>query len=216
MAERFNALLQEKSDVFHPYVYATSLFFYNSSSGYKLIPQALKYHYALSSGRFFAKILGRGLAASPMFADVDIVIPVPLHPLRKWKRGYNQAEIIAKEVAAALNAVLLTKILKRKKRTSTQTRLSVSDKYKNVYGAFSVDLKKFEVMLSVRKNGRYGENILRSPISKSHILLVDDVFTTGATLLSSYFALYSAIENLPECPYSFRISIATLCFVNET
>lgn len=216
MADRFNALLQEKSGIFHTYVYATSLFFYNSDSGYKFIPQALKYHYSLSSGRFFAKILGKELAASPLFEDVDIVIPVPLHPLRKWKRGYNQAEIIAKEVASALDAALLTKILKRKRKTRSQTRLSANDKYKNVCGAFSVDLKRLAYVLTVKKKDKEGGIFSRKERCGRHILLVDDVFTTGATLLSSYFALSSALENLPEHLSSCRVSIATLCFVNES
>ena len=62
-----------------PYSYAVALFFYRGDSPYSLIPQALKYGRNFEAGRFFARMLGRELAGSPLFADVDAVIPVPLH-----------------------------------------------------------------------------------------------------------------------------------------
>lgn len=240
MADRFNALMESRllyhqkevpfyvespsfqsqaggSGVLPSYIYASALFFYNSESGYKLIPQALKYHADLASGRFFSGILGRELSSSRLFKDVDIVMPVPLHRSRKWERGYNQAEIIAKEVAYALKATLLIDVLYRKRRTRTQTRLSSENKYKNVAGAFAVNEKRLSYGLAVRNKALKEKDFSQGKGGlKHHILLVDDVFTTGSTLVSCFSALFASFDKSPEIYGSCRISVASLCFVYET
>ena len=121
-----------------PYAFAAALFFYNADSGYRRIPWHLKYEGGLAAGRHFARLLGARLAASPQFADVDIVIPVPLHWTRRWRRGYNQSEVIARELADVLGAELRTDILRRSRRTRSQVRLPVAAKAANVRGAFSL------------------------------------------------------------------------------
>ena len=121
-----------------PYAFAAALFFYNADSGYRRIPWHLKYEGGLAAGRFFARMLGVRLAASPQFADVDVVIPVPLHWTRRWQRGYNQAEVIARELADVLGAELRTDILRRSRRTRSQVRLPLAAKSANVRGAFSL------------------------------------------------------------------------------
>lgn len=191
LADRFNALIQRDLDAtggFDEYANTTSLFFYRSGTGYRLITQRLKYHSDYAAGRYFASMLGREMAASPVFADVDVVIPVPLHWSRRWSRGHNQAEIIADVVASCLGADMRADILLRVRRTRTQTRLSVDGKARNVEGAFRV-----------RK--------LKTVPECSHILLVDDVFTTGATLHSCRTALRRIF------PFPVRISVATLASV---
>ena len=95
MADKFNALIQKDLDgsdqqpirEHEPYAFAAALFFYNSSSDYRHIPWHLKYEGGLAAGRHFARMLGERLAASPQFADVDVIIPVPLHWARQWRRG---------------------------------------------------------------------------------------------------------------------------------
>ena len=195
LADRFNHLIQkdvgtasEQDSGLEKYAYATALFYYRSSTGYRSITQRLKYHSDLSSGRYFSSLLAKELQSSPLFSDVDCVIPVPLHWSRLWSRGYNQSEVIAREIAGALGARLSSDILFRQRRTRTQTRLSIVQKSINVEGAFRV---------------RQGKAIK----TFSHILLVDDVFTTGATLHSCFRALRSAF------PASVRISVATLACV---
>jgi len=191
MADELNALLERTRPAAAPmpYVYAAALMFYHHENPYKLIPRALKYGGDLPAGRFFAAALGRRMAATAHFADVDLVLPVPLHWLRRWTRGYNQAAVIAAELARALGADMRADILTRAHRTSTQTRLDADARLRNVSGVFAV------------------RRLPPSP--PRHILLVDDTFTTGATLCACYNALRAAIGPSP------RISVATLAVVQD-
>lgn len=189
MADQFNALLEKHRPDGQPmdYAYAAALLYYHHGNPYRKIPQALKYHYNIRAGRFFSALLGRYMASTTHFASVDLVIPVPLHWMRKWRRGYNQAEVIARELARSLDARLRTDILVRRRRTSTQTRLDAESRMKNVQGVFRV----------------------RKTMDTNHILLVDDTFTTGATLATCYQAVRDAFGPL------VRISVATLSVVNS-
>ena len=182
-----------------PYAFAAALFFYNSSSNYRHIPWHLKYEGGLAAGRHFARMLGERLAASPQFADVDVVIPVPLHWTRQWRRGYNQAEVIARELASALGAELRTDILRRSRRTRSQVRLPMAAKAANVHGAFT---------LARNMQGAPTRYDTKVPYSAVHILLVDDTFTTGSTLNACRAVLQQAF------PLPTRISVATLAYVS--
>ena len=190
MADEFNALLErQRSDgESMPYAYAAALLFYHHENPYKQIPRALKYGGNLAAGRFFAARLGEYLSKAPHWAGVDTVIPVPLHWMRKWQRGYNQAEVIAAELAKSLRAPLCTDVLGRTRRTRTQTRLDADARLLNVAGVFQVR---------------------KLPQDACHILLVDDTFTTGATLATCYLALRAALGPSP------RISVATLSVVQD-
>jgi ComF family protein len=198
MADKINGLIQEGLEASVPdgntdrrmlerYAYACALFFFQDEGDYRNILYSLKYGGNTAAGEHFGKMLGRKMAGAEHFADVDAVIPVPLHWTRKWKRGYNQAEHIAVGVAEAMGKELRTDILFRRKRTATQTKLSVEEKGRNVMGAF-------EAVLSGH--------------APSHIVLVDDVFTTGSTLHACYSTLRKVYP-------SARISFATLGFVGR-
>ncbi len=199
MADKFNTIIQEQlsaadSSSHENYAFAAALFFYHSEADYRLIPYQVKYHGNIRAGRFFGRMLGKRLASSEMFGDVDMVIPVPLHWTRKWKRGYNQAEVIAEGVAETLGVPMRTDVLKRQRRTTTQTKIDVENKSLNVAGAFSADSSSCADLT---------ENGIR------HILLIDDIFTTGSTLYACFAAMRTAF------PPSVRISIATLGFVGH-
>ena len=187
MADRFNAKVQV--DEYEPYAYAAALYHYRADAGYKRISQALKYHRDFGAGRWAGRLLGERLADSPLYADVDLVVPVPLHWTRHWQRGYNQAAIIACEVARTLGVAFSPRLLRRLRRTRSQTRLSGEQKSRNVARAFAL-----------RPH--------RRPEAR-HILLIDDVFTTGATLSECHRALRRAYGP------ATRISIATLGVVGE-
>lgn len=179
MADKYNALIKAPK-----YEKASALFYY--SGDYEKITQALKYGRNFAAGRWFARMLGDVLADAGWKAD--LVCPVPLHWTRHFTRGYNQADIIGKEVAVSLGAPFEARLLRRSRRTDTQTRLNDGQRARNVAGAFEV---------------RHSH----CATAATTVLLIDDVFTTGATLASCTAALREAFG--PE----LRISIATLAYV---
>jgi competence protein ComFC len=121
----------------------------------KELVHALKYRGYL---RIVEKVMAPIMAGSLNDARFDVVVPVPLHRSRLVKRGFNQAELMARRLAERINAPVLDK-LKVVRRTRDQVELSADARRANVAGAYSS----------------------RGPVA-GRILLVDDVFTTGATL----------------------------------
>jgi len=191
MADEFNAVLERHrgSEETLPYVQAAALTFYHHENPYKLIPRALKYQGNIAAGQYYGALLGRYMAGVAHWRNVDMVVPVPLHWRRQWERGYNQAEVIAGSVARELGAALCTRLLYRASHTSTQTRLDADARLRNVENVFRV---------------RDGPSC-----SPRHILLIDDTFTTGATLAACHKALRSALG------HSVQISVATLAVVQD-
>lgn len=173
------------------YAYAVALFFYDGKGHYRKITQQLKYHANLSLGRDFGRMLAHKIGEARHFEDVDVIIPVPLHWTRRWRRGYNQAEVIARGMAEVLGMDVRTDILRRSRRTRTQTKIDPAKKAENVRGAFAVNSAALE------------------ECEYCHIVLVDDVFTSGSTLHNCFLALRA------ELPVSVRISVATLAYVGS-
>ncbi len=172
---------------YEPYSHYAGLFFYSDDNGYRFICQRLKYDGDIALGRHYSHLLGEKLAGSELFRDVDLVVPVPLHWTRQWKRGYNQAAVIAGEVAKVLGAVHSPRLLIRNRRTQTQTVLSIEEKKRNVTGAFTVNRKA-----------------LPTKSRPHHILLIDDMMTTGSTIAACHEALREVF------PTSVKISAASL------
>ena len=193
MSDRFNEKLATgisyacNASCREPYAYAVALFTYHAEASYRHIPYSIKYKGDVRSGEYFGRMLGSRLIKEEIWRDADIVIPVPLHWTRRFRRGYNQAEAIASGLASAMEISVRTDILIRKKRTRTQTKLDIEGKTRNVAGAF--------------KAGNC------SPEEYRHIIIVDDVFTTGSTLMACFTALREVF------PPGVRISVATLGFV---
>lgn len=146
---------------------ATSFIFYTKDSSAQSIIHNLKYHSRPEVGTFMGRLAGNALA--DFYADVDLIVPVPLHPKKLKKRGYNQSEMIARGLSEIIGKPLALDALFKNKITKTQTKKNKEERFLNVRGSFSV------------KNAEMLEN--------KHILLVDDVLTTGATLEACASAL---------------------------
>ena len=168
---------------------AASLMFFGSESDYRHILYGIKYGNRQKLAVRMGILLGGYLVGSRMFKGCQVVVPVPLHPLRRWKRGYNQAELIAQGVAQAMGLPLETGLVRRHRRTKTQTKLHGAAKTDNVQNAFRIDIARARELQAV---------------GIRHILLIDDTLTTGSTLSACAAPLLSA---------DFHISCATLAFV---
>ena len=169
---------------------AVSLFFFRELAGYNRIVHSIKYEGNRNLGRKMGRLLGEKISVSAWMSDLGAVVPVPLHPLRRFRRGYNQAELISEGIAEVLGIPVVKDVVRRMEYTGTQTKLHGSEKRRNVSGVFSADA---EVMRRMAERG------IR------HILVVDDVMTTGATLTECAKVLSK----------QFQISAATLAFVEE-
>ena len=172
-------------------VAAASLFMYRKGGGYAELLHEVKYGGNLKLGRELGRMLGVRMRESGRFAEVQAVVPVPLHPLRRWKRGYNQAEVIARGIAEGLSGEKIsveTHLLRRCRYTRTQTKLDVEKRRKNLQNAFGLNTREMERL---------------KRLGIGHILVVDDILTSGATL-------EAAIK--PLLPH-FLVSVATIGFV---
>jgi ComF family protein len=162
--------------------YSTSFFYFSKGSKYQTLLHNLKYKGMKELGAEIGKHFAIDLMQSPNFAAIDLVCPVPLHPSKERKRGYNQSWWIASGIAKQMQKELSDSDLKRITATETQTRKSRFARWKNVEGIFHLaNTEKF---------------------AGKHILLVDDVVTTGATLEACIQEIKSKTNA--------KVSIATL------
>ena len=141
---------------------ATAYYKYVKDGKVQHLIHQMKYQGFSEIGTYVGETYGSLLASSPRFSEIDIVVPVPLHRSKLRKRGFNQSEMFAKGLSRSMNIILDSTNLYRTRASSTQTKKSRWERYKNVNKIFDVhEPKKF-----------MGKNIL----------LVDDVITTGSTI----------------------------------
>ncbi len=143
---------------------AAAFSYYNKGSRIRNLIHNLKYKGIREIGYELGRIYGFSLISSGFTSDIDLIIPVPLHPEKMRIRGFNQSEIISKGIADATGLEVDIKSLLRKSSSATQTKRSRYERWTNVEGIFQV--------------------IDPQPIIGKHILLVDDVITTGSTIES--------------------------------
>jgi ComF family protein len=160
---------------------ATALFHYQKGSNFQKLIHELKYKGRQDIGKEMGRLLGIELGVSP-FTSADIILPVPLHRKKYRQRGYNQCHSIAAGLSESLGIPWHNGHLVRLSVSMTQTSKSRMDRWSNVDGIFEV-----------KDPGK---------LWGKHIILVDDVVTTGATLDACTTALLS-LEKV-------RVSIATL------
>jgi ComF family protein len=136
--------------------------YFTSGSSIQQSLHLLKYKKRKEIGEFFGIRMGKAIRQSNRFEQCEVIIPLPLFSSREKKRGFNQARIIAERISTQLNIPVISDAVIRIKKTETQTRKSRIQRWKNIESAFEI-----------RNQQR---------IIGKHILLVDDVITTGASL----------------------------------
>lgn len=136
--------------------------FYGKGSVLQKLVHHVKYKGKKELAVYFGKWYGHSLKDSSPFSEADYIIPVPLHPKKQRQRGYNQSACIAGGLSKVMGIPILTDTLKRTKHTGTQTNKSRFSRWENVKDSFTIENPE--------------------PIKNKHILLVDDVITTGATV----------------------------------
>ena len=165
-------------------VSATAFVYYSKDGTVRKLLHQLKYKGKDCLGVWLGREFGRELVNYVSLKGIDLIVPVPLHPDKKKKRGYNQSEKIAEGMCMELHLEMCTDLLFRKSNTKTQTKKTRYDRWENVEDIFGVSGgSRFE--------GR-------------HILMVDDVITTGATL--------EACGTLLKKINGVRVSLAAIAF----
>jgi ComF family protein len=141
---------------------AAAFSFYNKGSRIRNLIHNLKYRGIKEIGYELGRVYGLSLKSSGFTSDIDLIIPVPLHPAKKRIRGFNQSDVISTGIAEVTGLPVDTTSLVRTEVSATQTKRSRYERWTNVEGIFHVPDPKI--------------------IRGRHVLLVDDVITTGSTI----------------------------------
>jgi ComF family protein len=166
---------------------AVACYYFNKGEKVQSMLHALKYKGLEELGREIGKLYGQELKDSNSLRPVDLVCPVPLHPKKLRKRGYNQSASFAEGIASGLGTEYSYQVLKRQINTSTQTRKNKTARWQNVKDVFCLDSKTEA-----------------GTLQNKHILIVDDVVTTGATLEAAAKTLLSIQDT--------KISLAAMAY----
>ena len=167
---------------------ATAYFRYGKGGDVSRLVYELKYYGNWRLGIFLGKCMANEMLPDGFFRGIDYIVPVPLHEKKKKERGYNQSEVLAQGISAVTGIPVFKGLIIRKQYTETQTHKGNYERWENVRNVFEC--------LSPEK------------LSDKHILLVDDVLTTGATIV----ACADALGKIP----GLRISVLTLAWAGST
>jgi ComF family protein len=165
-----------------PLTFGAALLSFNTGTVCQQLIHALKYHHRPDIGVELGQRLGTLLQAHPALQDLDGLVPVPIHPDRRHQRGYNQAEEIGQGISRVLGKPMYPDALRRSSFKGSQTKKSRFERVENTRESFVIGTGDF---------------------AGKHLLLIDDVLTTGATL---DFCGNVLLEHHPE----LRLGIATL------
>jgi ComF family protein len=163
---------------------AATFSFYTKDSRIRRLIHQLKYKGIKEIGPELGRIYADTLKSSGFLEEIDMIIPVPLHPSKKRQRGFNQSDLISKGISEVSGIPVYSELLVRKAVTKTQTRKSRYDRWTNVQDVFRItDESRFK---------------------DRHVLLVDDVITTGSTIEACVNAILRS-ENA-------KVSVVALAF----
>ncbi|MDE3251176.1 MAG: ComF family protein [Bacteroidota bacterium] len=163
---------------------AGALYYFTKDSLLQHILFALKYREQKDAGYFLGRMIGYALQKTDRFDEVDCLIPLPLHPRKENRRGYNQANLIAAGIVEVWRRPLIPDAMIRTRFTESQTQRNRIDRWQHMQDVFSVAKPDL--------------------LNNRHLLLVDDVVTTGASLEACAKSLLS----LPNT----RVSIVTAAY----
>ncbi|MCS6991875.1 MAG: ComF family protein [Chitinophagales bacterium] len=144
---------------------ATAFCFFQKGNRLQRLIHQLKYQGRTDIGQFLGRLFGEELKESTDFAGIELIVPVPLHRSRLLQRGYNQVDFVCQGLSEALQKPWSTKALLRAHASESQTRKGRFERWANVAEVFTVPDETL--------------------IASKHLLLVDDVITTGSTLESA-------------------------------
>lgn len=167
---------------------ATAYFFYEKGSPYASILHDIKYHSTPKMGYWLTSRAVNDMAGSHFFDGIDVVTAVPLHRSKLAHRGYNQSEYLARGIADTLDIDYID-ALKAIRPHSTQTHKGAMERWQNIQGNYALNKK------------------VASRLTGKHILLVDDVITTGSTLT----VCATLLKSIPDVTISlFTLAAARL------
>ncbi|MCH5235291.1 MAG: ComF family protein [Muribaculaceae bacterium] len=176
--------MEERFAGHFPFVAATGHFFYSRDSSLAQLIQDMKYRNFPSIGDKLGEIAGKELYISGFLNDIDVIVPVPMHFIKRSKRGYNQVDHIAEGISKA-TGIEVENALKMTRQRKTQTSLSRTERLTNAESLFCA-------RKNINLNGR-------------GVLLVDDICTTGATLGA---AANAVTDSFPETRlYLFSLAV---------
>ncbi|MEG1622928.1 MAG: phosphoribosyltransferase family protein [Alistipes sp.] len=158
-----------------PVVQASAFIYFTQASGWRRLIHRFKYKGAWRLARQMGEWYGQELKESGLYDDVDVVVPVPLHLFKLLRRGYNQSDYLAEGIAVSLGVKVDRRSVVRRRNNPSQTQSEKSERWKNVERIFAVKRPK--------------------NLEGHHILLVDDVFTTGSTMISCGSEILRAVPN---------------------
>jgi len=168
--------------------WAASLVYFSKQNTVAHLLHQLKYRNKKEVGDYCGRLIGRAMIENELHHDIDAIVPLPLFKKKERIRGYNQATLICNGIASIIKKPVLENVVSRNSFTETQTRKSRVERWQNMQDRFVVEDHE--------------------QITGKHLLLVDDVITTGATLE----ACGSALLEGKDC----RISIFTFAYSSST
>ena len=170
-----------------PIINAAAHLYFTKESLVQHLMHQLKYKGNKDLGLQLGRLMGNAIKKAARFNEIQALVPLPLFPSKEKKRGYNQANVLCEGMAEVLSVPVLDKVITRPQHTETQTKKGRIERWKNIEGKFQL--------------------IDPQAIQNKHLLLVDDVITTGATLE----ACGNELLNAP----NVDLSIATLCVASR-